>query len=658
MKELTHLGLCLALAAGLWTAGCGGSEGIDCNPHDHTACAGGVMRWVDSCGQPGGVIQTCTCGCSEDLTACELDCTCEPDCTGRECGDDGCGGSCGACTAPEACDADGLCACAPACEGRCCGGDGCGGTCPDGCAAGLVCDAGSCDCVADAVCTAGVLRCTGELAEICLADAWQTVADCAAEGQVCEGGACAACRTGQTRCAAEVIEVCSLGAWEPVLDCAASGKLCRDGACLECLEGALRCAGQAVEICADGGWQAVADCAAEGQACVDGACEVVCTPTCAGRACGDDGCGGSCGTCAGAGEVCAQVSGQCVVCSPDCAGLECGLEPVCGSSCGACVAPETCDAGGQCVCQPDCAGKECGGDGCGGECGACEPGEECSPEGLCTPWSTGLVGEPCTFGNVNAGAGNCVASLACLGWSADAVNRPCAVDADCDAFVDPTWNQDCVEGGCGASFCSAPCVDGACDPGYLPQILGGTCFCIPTSQPPATQDVGEPCQFDSVHVGVGGCLEGLLCLGMPPSVDTRPCALEGDCDQYLDPLWNPECVGGGCGASFCSAPCVDNACEPGFEVQAVAGGCYCVPTSHPNTAVAGEACRSVATPEVIVDCQAGLTCIYDNQNAVSFCSPACTAGGSECDLPAFPGGCCADVTGSGNYYCLRVEYCG
>src|SRR2546427_6980035 len=34
---------------------------------------------------------------------------CTPDCTGKECGDDGCGGSCGICTPPDTCTAN-ICA--------------------------------------------------------------------------------------------------------------------------------------------------------------------------------------------------------------------------------------------------------------------------------------------------------------------------------------------------------------------------------------------------------------------------------------------------------------------------------------------------------------------------------------------------------------------
>ncbi len=41
-------------------------------------------------------------------------------------------------------------------------------------------------------------------------------------------------------------------------------------------------------------------------------CSTTCVPDCAGKVCGDDGCGLSCGTCTGIGEACASVTGQCV----------------------------------------------------------------------------------------------------------------------------------------------------------------------------------------------------------------------------------------------------------------------------------------------------------------------------------------------------------
>jgi hypothetical protein len=58
-------------------------------------------------------------------------------------------------------------------------------------------------------------------------------------------------------------------------------------------------------------------------------------PLCAGTSCGDDGCGGSCGTCA-SGLACQ--SGTCVACAPSCAGKSCGDDDGCDGACaGACA---------------------------------------------------------------------------------------------------------------------------------------------------------------------------------------------------------------------------------------------------------------------------------------------------------------------------------
>ena len=57
-------------------------------------------------------------------------CKCKPDCTDKECGDDGCSGLCGYCLEPAVCE-EGLCICTPMCDGVTCGDDGCGGSCGD-----------------------------------------------------------------------------------------------------------------------------------------------------------------------------------------------------------------------------------------------------------------------------------------------------------------------------------------------------------------------------------------------------------------------------------------------------------------------------------------------------------------------------------------------
>ena len=53
---------------------------------------------------------------------------CVPGCLHRQCGDDGCGGSCGACFPGNAC-VGGVCTCDPACGDHECGPDACGGSC-------------------------------------------------------------------------------------------------------------------------------------------------------------------------------------------------------------------------------------------------------------------------------------------------------------------------------------------------------------------------------------------------------------------------------------------------------------------------------------------------------------------------------------------------
>ena len=67
---------------------------------------------------------------------------CTPQCGGKSCGPDGCGGTCGMCAAgDEVCGASGQCMatlCAPKCEGKSCGPDGCGGTCGT-CESGMAC---------------------------------------------------------------------------------------------------------------------------------------------------------------------------------------------------------------------------------------------------------------------------------------------------------------------------------------------------------------------------------------------------------------------------------------------------------------------------------------------------------------------------------------
>ncbi len=72
-------------------------------------------------------------GCGGDVGSDPADGFCTPDCTSKQCGDDGCGDPCGDCAQGELCNGFGICyepgACAPDCGNRECGDDGCGGSC-------------------------------------------------------------------------------------------------------------------------------------------------------------------------------------------------------------------------------------------------------------------------------------------------------------------------------------------------------------------------------------------------------------------------------------------------------------------------------------------------------------------------------------------------
>ena len=96
--------------------------------------------------------------------------------------------------------------------------------------------------------------------------------------------------------------------------------VCGGGQCLvdgaECDDGGFECAGTVVVFCAEGQLNS-SDCADLDQVCgydgefgwFDCADEATCTPSCAGRECGDAGCGETCGTCA-EGEIC--IWGNCL----------------------------------------------------------------------------------------------------------------------------------------------------------------------------------------------------------------------------------------------------------------------------------------------------------------------------------------------------------
>ena len=75
----------------------------------------------------------------DDADVCVI-CSCE----GKECGDDGCGESCGECPLNHVCQLEGTCLCVPNCIDKECGDDGCGTPCGD-CEPGTMCLFGVCE---------------------------------------------------------------------------------------------------------------------------------------------------------------------------------------------------------------------------------------------------------------------------------------------------------------------------------------------------------------------------------------------------------------------------------------------------------------------------------------------------------------------------------
>jgi hypothetical protein len=295
------------------------------------------------------------------------------------------------------------------------------------------------------------------------------------------------------------------------------GEACEDGVCVPEVQ-----AGCGDEACDEG--EDCASCAADcgcacGAECLDGACAFT---ACQGRACGDDGCGGSCGDC-GEGEICDGGA-----CAPD--GPECGDE-VCdeGEGCASCPADCGCGCGEGCAddkCKfTACDERECGDDGCDGSCGDCGDGAVCD-EGACVPDGLPVCGdEACDEGEDCA---SCHADCGC-GCGEACVEGACAFTA-CEG-------RDCGDDGCGGSC-------GDCDPNYACE--DGKCAWM------------EGCDN-------GACEAGEHCGSCPADC---ACGCGESC--YEDTCKFTACDGRECGGDGCGGSCGD--CDPADACANLCGG--------------------------------------------------------------------------------------
>jgi hypothetical protein len=379
-------------------------DGYYCGPgyvcmEDKCSCAG------IQCGAPDPTCPSCG-GCPEGLT-CDMEVlidpqtnvceSCQPNCLKdnglpKECGGDGCGGTCGnPCPPGFKCDEDPFdgdevlfnCEpCSPNCMGqdgmvKQCGDDGCGGLCGQ-CPPNSSCDDSG--------------KCVACIGQCMVPPAGIIPMEC-----------------GPNNCPNGCLDVGTKACKKPS-DCdvnqqcnALTGQCVECGSCGQC----------------PGGWVCDTD-NNDGNGLIY-VC-VPCVPSCKDKECGDNGCGGTCGQCP-IGFDCIKHEDDTQTCEKPCeptqgcfnkqcgpngcpygcidsdSGPDCGPTVACpeglicdpgtgdaphwkcvncSGGCGLCPVGEYCAEDYKCKQKPNlCAGKECGPDGQGGSCGECNDGFVC-----------------------------------------------------------------------------------------------------------------------------------------------------------------------------------------------------------------------------------------------------------------------------------------
>ena len=386
----------ILVACSALTISCSGEHGPGKVLNDSREADNGQDRWVD--GVQG---------------------ECRPGCAARNCGSNGCGGSCGSCVPfQEQCSDAGQCE-----PFQCVSSVYCPGS--------LVCDAtkGICVvCVVDADCAEddfcgpdaechGTYSCDSdkdckELGLVCdfvLESCVECLASeqCSAD-EYCSEGFCleAECTPGESKCEDKAVMICPDGSgWQMAQTCG-ENEYCKEDKCeaFVCNPGETWCEGEVYKVCNAEGTQVQheEDCSLSEKHCFQGVClDTLCEPQKAfcidgetAATCSDDGLSVDSKPCE-AEHSCVEATCTPWECTPDLPMCDGGIATQCdelgqgpvpgGEDCG--FQDKTCSDGECQGCLPACEGLDCGDDGCGGVCGECGVGQvcingKCPPEGL------------------------------------------------------------------------------------------------------------------------------------------------------------------------------------------------------------------------------------------------------------------------------------
>ena len=426
-----------------------------------------------------------------------------------------------------------------------------------------------------------------------------------------------------------------------------------------------------------------------------------CTPDCANKTCGDDGCGGTCGIC-GSNETCLSSKGKFGViyqsCTPK---LACyGKAPVDVGCCDGrklttCSAPNsltiqncaslnlycgwneafkkfTCTKDGaneptgkyafQCpgaaACVPDCAGKSCGPDGCGGTCGTCGDGKACvTHKGTCVAPCEGNF--PLTGCVAQASDGKEVITT-CPGIEAKA---SAAVQTVCDKGQKAAWSQAQGRFVCGGTdtppagttaTCPKVC---SCGTGALANTCGDngcgkSCGTCPSGKSCATTGIGAGQCFAACPATTVSNSDGTCC-----TPKCKGCTLlkQGKCYPAFE--YTKTCGDDGCGGSCGTCGGVGQACTTAGVCAVEA--CSKAYVDSRGTCAGNQLQYCTATELLSQDCaSAGGTCQTVNHYPMRACAPPavhqcatndCTqnaAWSCQCDANCVVRGDCCENFGS------------